>query len=170
MVAAIAATSSVACSGSPKEVADPVRGPLAYRVIKSGRNAHPCVQAPAFSVAPTEEEWIDVFDMQTECRPEADFELPNVRFTREVAVAAWWRPASCAAGTVTVQSVERDGAQIVVTARTAAVEPCPADPGALESFIAVARSPLYDGTQPVRFVIDGTATGTATPSPTAPRP
>ena len=140
-------------------------GPVAFRVLHEGPNASFCVEGPDFVVAADEDAWVDAFDMHTECRPEADFVLPEVDFGAEVGVVAWWAVVGCLGYTVRTVSIERRSTEVVVSGVSTGPSPghaCAAARAGLESLLALKRSSLYDGTQPVRFVLDGKTVGGAT--------
>jgi len=113
------------------------------------------VDTPDSLVAIDEDAWIDVFDRESACLDSPDISLPRVRFGDEIGVAVWWRAAACKALGVRTTSVERAGDELVIKATTSATGTCPKPLGALESFIAVSRSDLFDGTQTIVLELDG---------------
>jgi hypothetical protein len=155
-----------ACSGGAKAPA--VRGDIAFRVISEKQNPTSCVDAPDFELAAKEDEWIDVFDRETQCQPERDVQLPDVDFAREAGLAVWWKTEPCLGFTIHTDSVQRVGARVVVSATATGPSPgvCAAAQGTLESFIVLERSDLFDGRQAVRFVLNGTTIGNE-PAPAA---
>src|ERR1041384_4553592 len=128
-------------------------GVVPFRALSERANPTPCIAAPDFEVALTEDKWIDVFDQETTCDGAPDVRLPDVRFAKEVAVAVWWKAASCDAAGVRTAAVQREGSEVVVTAvtdRAVAGAKCPPASAQLESFIALQRTELYDGSEPIR--------------------
>src|SRR6184192_922335 len=104
-----------ACSHAPS--ANLVRGRIAFHALSEKQNPTYCVDAPDFQLATTEKQWIDVFDRETQCQPQHDVRLPDVDFTREAGLAAWWRIENCLGFGIHTDSIERAGDQIVVSAR-----------------------------------------------------
>lgn len=156
-VAAAAACSSSAPPGAPE-------GPIAFRAIEEEQDATSCVEPPELVVALDEGAWIDVFDHETECQPDAEVMLPALDFAREVGVAAWWRRETCLGYDVRTVGVTRKGAEVVVAAVSSGPAPgqvCAQALGVLESFLALERSDLFTGKEPVRFVLDGKTVGRA---------
>jgi hypothetical protein len=156
--------SACARPGLPATVETGPNGPLSFRVLSERTVAHPCVDGVQFGVATDEKQWIDVFDMETSCLPDTTtVTLPDVDFDTEVAVAAWW---GCPSVKVKTIAVARTPAGVVVTAATDPPASVCAPAGAstsAESFLAVRLSEIYDGSVPVRFVLDGRSAGTAKP-------
>jgi hypothetical protein len=155
-----------ACSSGPKTPS--IRGDIAFRVISEKQNATSCVDAPDFELATKEDEWIDVYDRETQCQPERDVQLPDVDFAREAGLAVWWKTESCLGFTIHTDSVQRIGTRVVVNASATGPTPgaCATAQGTLESFIVLERSDLFDGREPIRFVLNGTTVGTE-PAPAA---
>jgi len=149
-----------ACSGGPKTPV--VHGDVAFRVISEKQNATSCVDAPDFELATKEDQWIDVFDRETECQPQRDVQLPDVDFAREAGLAIWWKVESCLGFTIHTDSIQRVGSVVVVNGTATGPSPgaCATAQGTLESFIVLERSDLFDGREPVRFVLNGTTIGT----------
>jgi hypothetical protein len=156
-----------ACSHAP--VPPKVLGQIAFHALSEKQNPTYCVDAPNFQVATTENQWIDVFDQETQCQPQRDVQLPDVDFKREAGLAVWWRVENCLGFIVHTDSIERVGAQIVVNAT--AVDPghgvCASARGELESFLVLEKSNLFTGNQPVKFVLNGVVLGTEQPAPAA---
>jgi hypothetical protein len=152
-----------ACTAGAKRNDSALDGALVFRSLSEKENPMPCNQAPDFAVATTEAQWIDVFDLQTQCRPDqTQIDLPDVDLEREVGVAAWWKRVGCLGFTVKTDSVERKGDEIVVRAHSTAPDGvCATAIGQLESFIAIERSERFDGSQPMKFVLDGTSVGSS---------
>ncbi len=146
----------VACTdGTPAPVASTPGGPVVFRVLSEGRSAQPCVEGPDSALAIDEDAWIGVFDRHTACLSSPDFTLPRVRFGTEVGLAIWWGQATCDALDVETTAAQRVGHELLVKARTSASGRCPRATGALESFIALQRSALFDGTQTLALELDG---------------
>lgn len=148
-------------------------GAIAFKVLTERQTPVFCVDSPEFEVATDEAGWIDVFDMETACRPQNEVTLPDVDFATHVAVAAWWKVEPCLGYRVHTDSVERtaDGT-VVVTAHTtapAAGTACASARGQLESFLSLTRSNLLTGSERFRFVLDGSPLGEAVSS-AAPAP
>lgn len=142
-------------SDAPKATRTPVAGPISFRVLREAHNARACVDPPDSAIALDEDGWINVFDRQTACLPSPEITLPRVRFGSEVGLAIWWDRATCRASAVKTIAVERAGEEVVVRATTSAAATCPATLGALESFLALERSNLYDGSQRLVLELDG---------------
>lgn len=163
VVAAMALTS---CARAPAPAPPRVAGEVSFRVLGEKTNITYCVEGPLFAVAADEAAWVDVFDRQTDCLSDPEIDLPRVRFEREIAVAAWWKVAPCLGHSVATQSVRREGDHVVVRAVTrspSSGSACATATASLESFLALRRSALYDGSQPVAFVLDGREVGRAAP-------
>jgi len=142
-----------ACTSPPP--AGPVT-PLAFRAIREGENAIPCVEPPDFIVAFEEGTWIDAFDLQSSCIP-GQIMLPRVNFRTRFAVAAWWTRSACLGGGVATEAVElQDG---VIRVRATTTEPlgqaCMAATSSLESFLNVPRPDPTITLEAVEFVLDG---------------
>ena len=153
-----------ACSHAP---ATPrVRGQIAFHALSEKQNPTYCVDAPNFQVATTENQWIDVFDQETQCQPQRDVQLPDVDFTREAGLAAWWR-VECLGFIVHTDSIQRVGSQVVVsaTASNPSHGVCAPVRGELESFLVLEKSSLFTGNEPVKFVLNGVVVGTEQPAP-----
>jgi hypothetical protein len=157
-----------ACGGPAKPK---VLGDVAFRVISEKQVTPYCVDGPDFQLALTENEWIDIFDRETECQPEHDINLPDVDFGKEAGLAAWWRIEKCLGSKIHTDSIKRVDANIVVSA-TATESPqgtvCASARGELESFIVIERSNLFTGTQTLKFVLNGVTVGTEKPGGTKP--
>jgi len=158
--------SACARAGTPAAVQSGPSGPLTFRVLRERTIAQPCVDAPEFGVATDEKHWIDIFDMETSCRPDSStVTLPDVDFDTEVAVAAWWSSTVCLSSKARTVSVARTPAGVVVTAVSDPATPvCSGPTGGAESFLAIRLSEIYDGSTPVRFVLDGRSVATAKPT------
>jgi hypothetical protein len=157
-----------ACSNASK--APPrVLGQIAFHVLSERQNPAYCVDAPNFQVATTESQWTDVFDQKTQCQPQHDVQLPDVDFKRELGLAAWWRVENCLGFTVHTDTIERVGAQVVVSATATSPGPgaCATARGELESFFVLEKSTLFTGSEPVKFVLNGVVVGTERPAPAA---
>lgn len=143
-----------------------VLGRIAFRVLSEKQNAAYCVDAPDFQLATTENQWIDVFDQETQCQPERDIPLPDVDFSKEAGLAAWWRIDGCLGSKVHTDSIERVGKKIVVsaTATTAAPGACATARGELESFLVLEKSNLFSGSETLQFVLNGVTVGTENPT------
>jgi hypothetical protein len=155
-----------ACSNTSK--APPrVLGQIAFHALSEKQNPTYCVDAPNFQVATTENQWIDVFDQETECQPQRDVQLPGVDFKREAGVAAWWRVENCLGFTVHTDTIERVGDQVVVSATATSPGPgaCAEARGELESFLVLEKSNLFTGNERVKFVLNGVVLGTEQPTP-----
>ena len=153
------------CSSAPSTPR--VMGQIAFHVISEKQNPTYCVDAPDFQVATTESQWIDIFDQETQCQPQRDVQLPDVDFTREAGLAAWWRVESCLGFRVHTDSIERVGPQIIVSATSSGPGPgaCAAARGELESFLVLEKSNLFTGNETVKFVLNGVTVGTERPTP-----
>jgi hypothetical protein len=152
-----------ACGGSKQPK---VLGDVAFRVLSEKEVTPYCVDGPDFELASNEHDWIDIFDRETECQPEHDIKLPDVDFTKEVGLAAWWRVDKCLGSKIHTDAIKRVGSQIVVSAT--ATEPpqgtvCASARAELESFYVLERSNLFNGTQTLKFVLNGVTVGTERP-------
>src|SRR5205823_871609 len=133
--------------------------------LSEKQNPTYCVDAPDFQLATTEKQWIDVFDRETQCQPQHDVRLPDVDFTREAGLAAWWRIENCLGFGIHTDSIERAGDQIVVSARATSPghRACAAARGELESFLVLEKSSLFTGHETLKFVLNGVTVGTERP-------
>jgi hypothetical protein len=134
--------------------------PIRFRIISEGQNPAFCVRGPEFDVAVHEAAWRRVHERQGGCQPGARTAPPRVEFSREIAVAAWWRVQGCLGYRVTTESVTRTRSNaIVVTASSRGPSGvCAQTLGGLESFLAIGRADA-SGTTVVRFVLDGAFAG-----------
>ncbi|MFA5890167.1 MAG: hypothetical protein WDA27_04315 [Actinomycetota bacterium] len=146
-----------ACSGTVVPSSSPVASPEHVRFRALVERAGPsCVEAPEWALATDEAEWIDVFDRETDCRPDADVMLPEVDFGRQAGLAVWWASSSCAEAGVRTESVERAGA--IVTVRAVTIPPprgCRVGHATLESMLALDRWEGFAGVEQIRLVLDG---------------
>jgi hypothetical protein len=157
----------VACTGGePVAVPSPSAQAVPFRAISEAQNATFCVEGPEFAVAHDDDEWIDIYSRQADCRPSGDVSLPRVRFDHpsqaEVVLAAWWKVEGCLGFDVRTTSVERNGDAVVVTAVSSGPEEgqaCATALGGLESFLAVREEAGFAGARTVRFVLDGEMAG-----------
>ena len=142
-----------------------MRGQIAFHVVSEKQSPTYCVDAPDFQIATTENQWIDMFDQETQCQPQRDVQLPDVDFTREAGLAAWWRVDNCLGSKVHTDSIERLGDQVVVSATASGPPPgvCAAARGELESFLVLEKSALFTGREPVKLVLNGVTAGTEKP-------
>jgi hypothetical protein len=138
-------------------------GPISFRRLSEKENPRFCRESPDFAVARTEEDWIDVFDVQTECQEgSAEIKLPRVDFDTEVAIAAWWERVGCIGFGVRTATVERKGSDIVISAtKKQPGDLCATAIGQLESFLAFERSDRFSGDERIVFMLDGKQVGVA---------
>jgi len=152
-----------ACSGQGNHF---LQGDVPFRVIAEKENPAPCVEPPDFAVATTEDRWIDVFDRETGCRGQQDVDLPELDFTQEVGLVAWWKTAGCLGFRIRTESVERVGNDVLVRARLSGPGPgtvCAAARSALESFLVLQRSSLFTANETVKFILNGATVGELKP-------
>jgi hypothetical protein len=142
-----------ACTGPPSP--GPVT-PLAFRAIREGENATPCVEPPDFIVAFEEDTWIDAFDLQSSCIP-GEIMLPRVDFRSRFGVAAWWARTACLGADVRTEVVEVQDGVIRVRASTSDPpgEACANATANLESFLSIPRPDPTIDLEAIEFILDG---------------
>lgn len=119
---------------------------MTFEVVRQG-GARSCVEPPQVMLAQSEDDWIDIFDFETDCTGASDVPLPEVDFASGPVVAIWVERARCRGDRLRVAGVRKAAARITVAVETASPDPCAPlkDEQVLEAFVQLTNPDAMRG-------------------------